>query len=37
MMYYKNTGATVHPPNEDTDFFKIVMGVLQGDTLAQYF
>ena len=26
----------VHPPDGDTDYFSIVAGVLQGDTLAPY-
>ena len=36
MMLYKNTKAIVCSPNGDTDFFDIVAGVLQGDTLAPY-
>ena len=36
MMLYKNTKAMVHSPAGDTDFFDIVDGVLQGDTLAPY-
>ena len=34
MMLYKN--IVVHSPDCDTDFFDIVSGVLQGDTLASY-
>ena len=36
MMLYKNTKAMVHSPNGVTDFFDIVVGVLQEDTLAPY-
>ena len=36
MMLYKNTKEKVHSPDGDTDFFSIVTGVLQGDTLAPY-
>ena len=36
MMLYKNTKAMVHSPEGDTNFFDIVSGVLQGDTLAPY-
>ena len=35
-MLYKNMKATVHSPDGDTNFFNIVAGVLQGDTLASY-
>ena len=34
MMLYKNT--KVHSPDGDTDFFDIVVGVLQGNTLTPY-
>ena len=34
MMLYRNTKAMDHSPDGDTDFFDIVAGVLQGDTLA---
>ena len=34
MMLYKNTN--VRSPDGDTDYFDIVPGVLQGDTLASY-
>ena len=34
MMLYKNPKVKVHSPDGDTDFFEIVTGVLQGDTLA---
>ena len=33
---YKNTQSFVRSPDRDTDFFGIVAGVLQGDTLAPY-
>ena len=36
MMLYKNTEVKVRSPDGDTDFFDIVAGVLQGDTLAPY-
>ena len=36
MMLYKNTKATVRSPVGDTNFFDIVTGVLQGDTLTPY-
>ena len=32
----QKTKVKVHSPNGDTDFFDIVTGVLQGDTLAPY-
>ena len=35
-MLYKNTKVKVHSPDGDTDYFDIVAGVLQGDTLAPY-
>ena len=35
-MLYKNTKVKVHSPDGDTDYFNIVTGVLQGDTLAPY-
>ena len=34
MMLYKNTKVKVRSPDGDTDYFDIVAGVLQGDTLA---
>ena len=37
MMQYKNTKVKVCSPDGDTDYFNIVVGVLQGDTLAPYF
>ena len=37
MMLYKNMKATVHSPDGDTDFFKILAEVFQGDTLTSYF
>ena len=36
MILYKNTKVKVRSPDGDTDFFYIVTGVLQGDTLATY-
>ena len=36
IMLYKNTKVKVRSPDGDTDFFDIVTGVLQGDTLASY-
>ena len=36
MMLYKNTKAMFHSPDGDTDFFKIVTGVLKGNTLVPY-
>ena len=33
MMLYKNTKVKVHSLDGDTDYFDIVAGVLQGDTL----
>ena len=35
-MLYKNMKVTVCSPDENTDFFDIVTGILQGDTLARY-
>ena len=36
MMLYRNTKVKFRSPDGDTDYFDIVAGVLQGDTLAQY-
>ena len=36
MMLYKTTKVKVHSPDGDTDYFDIIAGVLQGDTLAPY-
>ena len=36
MMQYKNTKGKVQVPYGDTDYFDIVLGVLQWDTLAPY-
>ena len=36
MILYRNTKVKVHSPDGDIDFFDIVAGVLQGDTLAPY-
>ena len=34
MILYRNTKVKVRSPDGDTDYFNIVAGVLQGDTLA---
>ena len=36
MILCKNTKVKVHSPDGDTDYFDIIAGVLQGDTLAPY-
>ena len=36
MMLYRNTKVKVRSPDGDTDYFDIVAGVLQGDTLTPY-
>ena len=36
MMLYWNTKEKVCSPDWDTDYFDIVAGILQGDTLAPY-
>ena len=36
MMLYKKAKALVRSPDGDTDFFQILAGVLQGDTLAPF-
>ena len=36
MILYKNTKVKVHSPDGDTEYFNIIAGVLQGDTLAPY-
>ena len=36
MMLYKNTKVKVRSQDGDTDYFNIVAGMLQGDTLAPY-
>ena len=36
MMLYKNTRAMVRSPDDDTGFFDIVAGVLQGNTFVPY-
>ena len=36
MMLYKNTRSKVRSPDGDTEFFDILAGVLQGDTLAPF-
>ena len=34
MMFYRNTKVKVRSPDGETDYFDIVAGVRQGDTLA---
>ena len=36
MMLYKNTKVKICWPDGDTNYFSIVAGVMQGDTLAPY-
>ena len=36
MILYRNTKVKICSPGGDTDFFVIVAGVLQGDTLTPY-
>ena len=36
MILYRNTKVKVRSPDRDTEYFDIVAGVLQGDTLAPY-
>ena len=36
MMLYRNTQVKLRSPDGDTDYFNIVVGVLQRDTLARY-
>ena len=36
IILYRNTKVKVRSPDGDTDYFDIVVGVLQGDTLAPY-
>ena len=36
MILYRNTKVKVCSPDGDTEYFDIVAGVLQGDTLAPY-
>ena len=36
MMLYENSKAKFHSPDEETDFFDIVVVVLQEDTLTPY-
>ena len=37
MILYRNTTVKVQSPDGDTEYFNIVAGVLQGDTIAPYF
>ncbi len=36
MILYRNTKVKVRSPDGDTEYFDIIAGVLQGDTLAPY-
>ena len=36
MILYRNTKVKVRSPDGDTEYFAIVAGVLQGDTLALF-
>ena len=36
MILYRNTKVKVSSPDGDPDYFEIIAGVLQGDTLAPY-
>ena len=36
MILYRNTKVKIRSPDRDTDYFNIVAGELQGDTLAPY-
>ena len=36
MILYRNTKVKVRSPDGDTDYFDLVAGALQGDTLALY-
>ena len=36
MILFRNTKVKARPPDGDTDYFDIVAGVPQGDTLAPY-
>ena len=36
MMLYRNTKVKVRSPDGDTDYFDIVVGIMQGATLAPY-
>ena len=36
MIHYRNTKVKVRSPDGDTEYFDIVAGVLQGDTLPLY-
>ena len=36
MILYTDTKSMVRSPDGDTDFFDVISGVLQGDTLAPY-
>ena len=35
-MLYKNTNAMIHSPDGETDFFRNVSEIFQGDILASY-
>ena len=36
MILYRNTKVKVRSPDGDTDYFNIIAGVLQGNTLAPF-
>ena len=36
MILYRNTKIKVRSPDGDTDYFDIVVGILQRDTIAPY-
>ena len=36
MILYRNTKVKVHSPDGDTDYFNIIAGVLQGETIDPY-
>ena len=36
MMLYENSRSMVRSPDGDTEFFEVLAGVLQGDTLAPF-
>ena len=37
MILYRNTKLKLLSPDGDTDYYDILVGILQGDTLASYF
>jgi len=36
MILYNHSSAMIRSPDGDTEFFEVIAGVLQGDTLAPY-